>query len=440
MIRRFSLFKSLCRKFPGWAVSGLILVAGSACFLAWWVSFKFRNATSFPRFASGSEVSTPVDVNEVKPDEVVLCGNTLVSFKGKIIARQWIEGIGDAPPALRGFLPDEKLVLLGTRGMVGVFGFDGKARPPITVDGKPLGSAAFSRGGDTRVIFVSEGNLWMGRIDWLNSVVTDGKRITDVVYFRNDVFRGEFFWNDRTLLIPVLGRTHRVNLETGAISPDQANIAAITRGASPDGKKTVIPFAYGKFLLMDFASGVAKQFSVNGSFREFLWLDENRLAYGSSRNEISILNVPAGKVEAFASPGIVLKLVAASPEGESLVLGTDKGPMIFSTASGRFAPVSLPVDDGVWISETSLLCTNSSTDTAFRGVWRVNSDGSKELISNQPADSLRAATGARPMVAIPGGGALWVSGGNLWLYDRENKAVSQVTQDQHLNPTLQILR
>lgn len=423
----------------------VVLAAGifgitTAIFLLWLVMRGGGGSGNGAAQVGRAENGAPTAIMpEFIPDEVVLCGNTLLDFRsGRILAKQWLEDFGDTAPPIVKVLPTEKLVICGNRGFSQGFGFDGKAKPPIALDGKAIGPAGFSFG-DSRVLFIREGNIWLGRVDWLQSTVNGAKRITDTGYFREDSFRGDWFSHGEILFIPVLGRTHRVDLLTGSVSQDAANIGAISHGLSPDGNKAAVAFGHGSFLVVDFATGEGKQFSMHGNFREFLWLDENRLAYASSQNEISVLDARTGKVTACSAPAAVLKLAAASPQGESVMVGTSTGPMVFSTDSGKFLPVNFPMDDGVWISESLLLCTNSSTDTAFRGIWRVDAESGRERISNQPVDSISAATGARPMLPVPGG-AVWVSGGNLWRYDPESKAVSQVTQNQHLSPSLQILQ
>ncbi len=433
MINRFSILRSLCRRFPGWAISALILVVGSACFLAWWVSFKSRHAAGSLPVA----VSTSVDVEEIKPGEMILCGNALLNYRtGQLLTRTWLPDFGDTAPPILSILPTEKLVICGSRGMAQAFDFDGSAKPPIRLDGKPIGPAAY-RFRDSGVVFVREGNLWTGRVDWMQSIVNEPKRVTDAGFFR-ETFRGDWLWNGDMLFVPVLGKPHRVDLVTGVVSRDAPNAGQLRHGISPDGRLSAVAHGRGNFVVIDFADDGAKQFSIRGNFREFLWLDGQRLAVVTSQDEISILDTSTSKITAFASPAAIVKLVAASPKGGCAVVGTAKGPMIFSTANGKFHPVGLPMDDGLWISENELLCNNSSTDTALRGIWRADVNGSKERVVNQPIDSTRAAGGAKAMIAVDGQ-ALWISGGNLWRYDVQSGVVSQLTQSQHLSPNLQFL-
>lgn len=433
MNHRLSIFRSLCTRAPGWTISGLILVAGSACFLAWWVSFKFRNAAGSPPVAA----SASINVEEIKSGEMILCGNALLNYRtGQLLTKTWLSDFGDAAPPIIKVLPAEKLVICASCGLAQAFGFDGKAKPPIMLDGKPIGPAAY-RFRDSGVVFVREGNLWVGHVDWMRSTVNEPKRVTDAGFFR-ETFRGDWVWHDDILFVPVLGKPHRVDLVSGSVSRDAPNAGQLRRGVSPDGRMSAVAHGRGNFVVIDFAVDKATQFSIRGNFREFLWLDEKRLAVVTTQNEISILDTATGKVTAFATPAAVVKLAAASPKGESVMVGSAKGPMIFSTATGKFQPVGLPMNDGLWISENELLCNNSSTDTTLRGIWRVDANGSKERVANQPIDSTRAASGAQSMIAVARQ-ALWISDGNLWRYDLQSGMVSQLTQNQHLSPNLQIL-
>jgi hypothetical protein len=427
-------------KCPKWAIAGGIIVASSAVFMIWQGTRHFtasgqRSSAEQPR----GQKAEPESMMDIPVSDVVVCGNTLVNFKtGKVIARQWIEGLGDAPPALGGVYAEDKLVLLGTRGMAGAFGFDGLAKPPVKADGQPLGSAAFSRSGDRRVIFVREGNLWEGTIDWLNSMVTGSRKITDVGYFRDDTFRGNWFWNDQMLLVPVLGKTHRVNLETGAVSPDQANIAEITKGANPDGKLTIAALSRNEIAVVDLVKGSLARFPASGGFKQVLWLDHDRAALLLGNKAISVYDHRKGDVVGvFPSNTPMMAMATASPGGECVLVGGNAGAQIFELASGQYVPVKIPMEEGAWVSGKALLCTNSSTDSETRGVWLANSNGEAKRVSNQPADLSRAAGGS-PVVAVPGG-ALFVSGGNLWRFDLASEEVTQVTQGEKLQPTLQLL-
>lgn len=420
-------------KAPKVVLAACIVLTTTAIFLLWLV--MRGNGVSGNGSALGGWTPAP----EFKADEVVLCGGSLLQLNsGEILSKQWLQGLSDTAPSIVKVLPAEKLVVCGNRGLVQCFGFDGKAKGELTYEGKRLGPAGFSFG-DSRVLFLRDSNIWLGQVDWMKSNVVDAKQITSTNYFREDSFRGDFFWTGDILFIPILGRTHRVDLATGEVSQESVNVGQIRQGASPDGRLSAVALGRGNFVLVDFVGGSAKPFSIRGASRECGWLDAKRFACVNNRNEISMLDSTTGKVTAYTAPATVLKIAAVSPQGNSILVGTAKGPMILSIASGDFIPVNLSMDHGIWISERAMLCTTSNTDTAFRGIWRVNADGSRLRVTNQPTDSVQSSTGARPMLAAPGG-AMWVSGGDLWRYDAESEAVNQVTQGQHLNSSLQLLQ
>lgn len=137
---------SIATRFPKWAVAILIVVLSSVLFTGW---LLFRGAS--PNVTSRGEPATvantapaPVAL-EFDPDQVILCGNTLLRRdSGEIIAAEWLEGLGAGAPPIAKVIAEEKLVILkGDNGAVGAFGFDGKAKPVLTMDGKPLRSGAF---------------------------------------------------------------------------------------------------------------------------------------------------------------------------------------------------------------------------------------------------------------------------------------------------------
>ncbi len=102
-------------------------------------------------------------------------------------------------------MPEEKLVICGSQGAARAYGIDGKVKPTLSIEEKPLRLAAYSFH-DSKVLFVREGNLWLGRVNWLESKVEDAKRVTDVGYFRDSAFQGQY---DTLLYISAMGATHR---------------------------------------------------------------------------------------------------------------------------------------------------------------------------------------------------------------------------------------
>jgi hypothetical protein len=433
MIRWLHLLKT----FPKWVVSALIVLVSLIVFIGWWTFRKPAARTSAS--TQPTSASLPVKIPEFRPEDVVLCGNTLVNFHtGEIIARQWLEGGLDSAPPLVRYLPDEKLVIGGNRGMAKAFSLDGKGKPLISFEGKPLLAAAYDFQKST-VLFVREGNLWRGHVDWQASTIANATRVTDVGYFRDDTFKGDWYWYDDALFVPVMGKTQIVDLDSGSVTPESVPIGRITRHLSPDGSTVAVSLGAGKLLVVDQAKEERKEFSIRGGFKEMLWLDSVRLAVSVGSNGVAICNTTTGQVSTtYEAPSFTQQFIAVSPKGESLIVLTRNGPTIFRTTNGKFTPIGFAIDCGEWISETTLLVSNSSTDTRTRGVWLVDTDDRKEPVSNQPVDPARSTIGKQTIITIPGG-VVWISGGNLWRFDLDTGAAKQLTQGQHLPASLQLI-
>ncbi|MEO5913352.1 MAG: WD40 repeat domain-containing protein [Luteolibacter sp.] len=422
-------------KFPKWALAGGIIVLSTSLFVGWWM-FRGPSQNTPTKSAASQEQPKSIDF---KPVDVVLCGNTLANYHtGEILAKQWLEGFGDSSPPIVGTFLEDKLVIVGNRGSAIAFGFDGKAKKPLSFDGKPIGASAFSNE-QPEVVFVRDGNLWRGKPDWVNSAVNEAKRITDVGYFRNDVFTGEWLWTGESLYLSILGRPQEVSLTEGTIQPRQLPLGSVIRGLSKNRRLSAFGTSPGQFAVAEFATGVVKAFPTIGEVKQVLWLTEDRVAILGSYRQLSIYDHAKGKVIwDFQAKTQITSVASASPDGKFLLLGTHEEIKFLEVDTGKSTPVSLPIVEGAWTTNDTLLCSNSTADSEIRGIWLLKMDGSKERISNQPTDSSLSRGRSEPIVEVEDG-VLLISGGNLWHFQHAEKTFSQVIQGQRLAPNLKIL-
>lgn len=425
------------RNCPKWLISAGIIVVSSAVFAGWWT---MRKPVAIER-AHQNEKAAPVEeVAEIDLNEVVLVGNRLIHFKtGKILAKQWLDGFGDSLPPIAGIYPEDKLVIAANRGIAAAYGFDGKPKPMLSSDGKSIGAAAFNSF-QPRVIYVRDGNLWLGTVDWRESLVKGAKRITDTGLFRDDTFRGEWFWAGEDLYLSILGRPHKISVIDGKTTPVQTPAGSLSHGVSPDGKLVILPVGLGQFTIVEFENkSEMKRFPTVGEIKQIKWLTSGRVAVLGSYRLLSLYDHSKNAVVGnFELKSQIQTIASSSPDGKYLILGTAQGPRFLNTETGAFTAINHPMAQGVWVSNDTLLCSNSQTDSEVRGIWLYKLDGTKDRISDQPIDSA-AASGSGESVIEVAGGAVFVSSGDLWFYENAVKSLRCVTHDQKLTPNIKSL-
>lgn len=417
---------------PRYLVAGGIALVALLALLVW----------SFTR-GSGDSGTPPIVEESTQPSfevgDVVLCGNTLVNFRtGEIIAKQWLDGFGDNPPDITKVLPKEQLVIVtGHNGAVGAFGFDGKPKPILKADEKPLGAAGFNQS-CAEVVYVRDGDLWHGVVDWVEGKVNSPRRITETGYFRPDTFRSRWLWHEGDLLVPVLGKTLQVGLSTGSVKEVPVNLGQLEQGMSPLGTFAVVPVGGRELGLVDLLNGETKKFNVGQRIRKFLWLTPTKVAIHIGNNQVAQYDHELMKLEGpqQSSEGI-RDIVAPAPDG-SCFLTVGSGLTVLDLGEKKDSKLKLLFTTLEWVSNDELLCSCDAIDTDQRGVWLVKKTGEMERLSNQPVDSARGGSGkAGPLTRIPGG-ALFVSGGNLWSFDAATKTAKQVSKNGGLQPALRV--
>lgn len=304
-------FLPLLLRFPKWVAVSLIVIVPSAIFVSWWM----MRALSKPPSSAPNANLVPEETVTFDLQSSVLCGNTLVNYRtGEILSREWLEGFAGSLPPLAGIFPDDKLVIAANRGLAAAYGYDGKQKPLLSVDGKPIGAAAYSSSRPT-VIFVKDGDVWSGTVDWVHSQVKEPKRVTDVGYFKNNLFNGEYFLTEDELYVSILGKTSIVSLTSGSIKQLPISVSLISRGASPDQKLSAFPLGHGKCALADFTSGELKNVPVAGEVKQVKWLSPTRVAIICNYRELVVYDHQgSAKPPRFQTGTRSLKLPQSAPE------------------------------------------------------------------------------------------------------------------------------
>ncbi|MFD0894715.1 hypothetical protein KBB96_05140 [Luteolibacter ambystomatis] len=421
-------------RWPKWAIAGGIVVISSLVFALWWLNRGSGNAATKPV----AEANTP---SAFEIEDAVLCGNALVNYRtGELIAKEWLEGAGDNPPNITKVLPEQRLVIVsGYNGMVGAFGFDGKAKPILKADKKPTGSAGFNQT-YSEVVYVRDGDLWHGSVNWSEGNVDTPRKVTDVGYFRPETFRGRWLWHEGDLLVPVLGKTLQVGLSSGSVKEVPVNLGQLEQGMSPLGTFAVVPVGGRELGVVDLLNGETTKFNVGQRIRKFLWLTPTKVVLHIGNNQIAQYDHSTKSlVGPQQSDDGIRDIAAPSPDGNCFLVIGGQGIAVLDLNEKKDFGLKLQFNEVQWISDQELLCSCNEVDTDHRGVWLVTKAGEMNRVSNLPMDSGRAGGPRSSPVARTRDGALFVSGGNLWSFNIESKSVMQLTQTGTLQPQVRLL-
>lgn len=430
-------------------IAAVILIVTGLIFWIWGASQKGRSETvvdESPRqagevsaAASEETVEAPPPKLSFKVENVILCGNRLVDHRtGEVIAEEWIKGFGKNAPPLGEVFPKERLVLVNERhGEPRAYGFDGKPRDTLKADGKPIGAAAFT---ERQVVYVREGDLWKGEVNWAASRVESVSKVTDVGYFKESAFSHLWFWHKDTLLLQELGKSKQVGLADGTVKDIPNNIRKIATGISPTGAFSVIPVGGAEIVVLDLVSEDVKRFRVPRKILGLLWLDESRVLMRMGQRHLLEYDHTTGKLEEPTDFGEIVRGVGAlSPGGKRYLVMAQTGIYMGEVESGERVKLELPFDKGEWLSDEKIICSNPSEDSELRGVWLIDAGGGTKRLTNRPVDVNRAARGKDKAFAKVPRGAVLVSEGNLWRFDEETEAVKQLTQNGGFEPFLRVL-
>jgi len=424
-------FLRFASKFPKWVIAGGIIVGSSAIFLIWW---NLRHTHGAAQSASTAAAHEPRKLPAFNPSEVILCGNTLVNTtNGEIIAREWLAGFGDRVPNIVKILTDERLVLvLGDKGVIVPFDFDGNARGPLAADGKAIRAAAYAQGGGD-VAFVRDGNLWRGRVDWKSSTVENPQRLTDTGSFREEVFQAPWVWHGDTLLLKNLGRLFRVSLVDGRVEPDKSNLGEVMQGISPDGSYVLMPQGQREMGVYDFANESVTTIPTGQHVNRVLWLNADKAVVQVGQNQLGLYEVATKKLTEILRSENPLKIVSdPSPDGECFIVATTKSAGFYDLKRSQLTLFDLPFEQAEWNTSDSIIASSQVPDSEQRGTWLIRRDGKPERLLNQPPDKWGTSNRAAPTVVS----GYFISSGDLWLYEESPPHVRQLTHGKKLTPAL----
>lgn len=422
-------------KWPKWAIAGGIVAVSSLAFALWWLNRASDKTAPQP------VAETSAAASEFEVGNVVLCGNALVDYRtGEILAKEWLEGAGDNPPNIAKVLPEEQLVIVsGYNGMAGGFGFDGKAKPILKADKRPVGAAGFNQA-FSEVVYVRDGDLWHGSVNWTEGNVNSPRRVTETGYFRPETFRSHWLWHEGDLLIPVMGKTLQIGLSSGSVKEVPVNLGQLEHGMSPLGTFAVVPVGGRELGVVDLLNGEIKKFNVGQRIRKFLWLTPTKVAIHIGNNQVAQYDHSVKKLEGpQQSDDGIRDIAAPSPDGRCFLVIGGQEISVLDLKEKKDVALKLQFSEVEWVSDQELLCSCNEVDTDRRGVWLVTKDGEMKRLSNLPMDSSRfGGSPSSPVVRTPDG-ALFVSGSNLWSFDSGSKSVKQLTQTKTLRPQVRLL-
>lgn len=435
----------LKRKFPPrFLIAGGILLSSLLALLVWNLTRGGGDGGSAPASsavaASVAELPTPAKISFALGD-VVLCGNTLINHRtGEILHHEWLKGFGSSQPEVAATFPEENLLVAMTgKGPPQAYDFEGNPRAVVELDGKPLGPAAYVDR-MRHVMFVRDGDLWSGEVNWRHSTVGQVKKITDVGYFRNDLFSNRWFLHHETLLATGHGNVLEIGLVDGTVKEIAANIAALTAGTGPGASYCLLPLDWTKLAILDLFSGESKTYTVGEKTLGFLWLDENRVIIRVGQHKLAEYDHSTKKLgEPKAFGDRIAMVTGLSPSKRKYLIVGAKGLHVAEVESGKSILLDLPVDQCEWVGEDELLCSVSVVDSETRGIWLVDGTGGKRRLSNRPMDVNRSSRNAGSPVVRVAGGAVFVSGGELWRYDEKSREIKQVTNGASATPGLKAL-
>src|SRR5690606_20751625 len=160
-------------------------------------------------------------------------------------------------------------------------------------------------------------DLWKGVVDWVNSNFRDGKRVTDVGYFRDNTFSTDWFWTGKYLFVPVLGRTNKISLDTGAVNQERVQVSAIARGSSPDDQVTIVDAGGRQVGVVDFAAETLKAHWIPNILNQVFWLDGEKAALLFGRTHIAIYDRAKDELTAVHAPEAVIERCFCLPPAAS---------------------------------------------------------------------------------------------------------------------------
>ncbi len=416
----------LARRFPKWALAVAIAGGSSVFFYFWWNAKKRELASQSqppaplpaaattidgerePAAAPGEPIPVPApaapaeqDPIEIDPATMFLGSDSLyrISDSGvELVAAHWLnspihegtrvmlleeEGVLVVKANHQFFSYDLNGKLLGALWLTSRESFDGYLTPDL------------SEG-----IYVKQGDLWRGKIDWKQALVTDEKQITNLGYFQGSPLRGRLISATGKAL---LYRDVRlgliwVNLETGETSSGQLPTEIST---SPDRKLVV-----GQVLTRPPAVAVFNtdtkelaQYPVERLWprnQGLAWLNGSRVALALGAQIVVYDHETKSMAGIYQNPSAraSIQILTASPDGKLLLIADSvSGLQLLNTTSGKAeaVPTGNPTSGIEWLGNNTMFLVVDVADTNARGTWFFR-EGESDSLKRVYAQPLYART------------------------------------------------
>ena len=384
------------RKFPKWAIAALIFFGSTTLFLIWWIGRSGETVADQDPSSPGPAEEVARDGSREEPGEVapesprgLIAIDPLTMFLGdddlyqlddgeiKLVKEGWLDG--EITKGTRAMWLEEEQVLVTNRN---------QQFTSHDAAGKSLGILTPGDGSRfngyvtkdlTEAIYLKEGDIWRGGVDWKTAKVIDEKQITNLGYFNGSPFAGKLVAATSNGLLYRDLRTGLiwVNLDTG--ETDSGNLPA-DNSTSPDGRLVVgdvhsRPPTLAVFDVNDksFAQlPLPQNLPRNNSLA---WLDNMQavLALGST---IKIYSHEEGQLsDLYTSSSLKSRLeilAAPSPDGKHLLIADQaRGILILNTQTSttEICPTESATTGIEWLGNNTMLLLVDVPDSEQRGTW-----------------------------------------------------------------------
>lgn len=375
------MIKKLFFQFPKWFFAGSILVLSTALFVIWWFQHEPGPTTS----TTGKTPQTDASPKERKQiphfgeTPLLLGGKDLYEFRDGNLALfqpQWLSRelqLGEQPVYLK---EHNVLAVSGAGRPVEVFAPDGHSLGPLTLsNGERFDGYVADE--FTQAVFVKDGDLWKGQIDWPNVKITGETQVTNLGYFQSSQFQG------RLLGATAYGLVYRdmrygnitVDLTTGESEPVQLPANA-TR--SPTGRLIVgdVPTRPAQLAVFDVNARKNSTHPIPWRIPQngLAWLDETRFALILG-NEVYLYEHETQSLTSIyrsEAQQARLQLVAIPVFGQPFLMfqDTSKGILIVNVETKEFHPVTGPPANNIQMLDNgAFLLSSDVPNSEQRGTW-----------------------------------------------------------------------
>lgn len=405
-------YRRLFRQFPKWGIAITIIAVSTVLFFFWWIRSGQETAPADSTTVESGQKREAPSLSQPTPVEIQFSGKNLflndrdlLEFRDgqiKVLAENWLQGsLGEFDQPV--YLTDPEVIIIG--------GNDSNIRVFAT-SGKKIGNLTLSSGASfdgyinddySVAVFVKEGNLWRGEIDWPNAEIVNETQSTTVGYIQGRPLKGRLLGATGHSLVyrdqrfGALG----IDLETG--ETQQLQFPA-NKVPSPSGRLIVGDTSSRPPQLAVFDVGtleyqahpIASRIPRNG----LVWMSATRAAL-LLNNRIERYDHEEGLITTVyqtenESGRVVLVSLPVQNEPFLMIQDSQKGILLLQVETGETVPVTgPPATDITMLTNGSFLMSSDVADSAQRGTWmgQFDSEGLTRVFA-QPLSS--QSSGIRP--------------------------------------------